>query len=82
MIYSKLKSRIFTYKKGNTGFMTHQVEEGSAFLNLSEEDTRQVLRPPQLIAKSRFLSSNLFSEKLCCSKILIVDDEYFNIYAL
>ncbi|KAM3136899.1 hypothetical protein pb186bvf_010984 [Paramecium bursaria] len=55
--------------------------EDSSFLNLQDDDAYQIMQPPELKTQSKF-SSNQGLTKQCCKRILIVDDEYFNIFAL
>ena len=39
------------------------------------------MQPPELKTQSKFSSNQGLTNK-CCKRILIVDDEYFNIFAL
>ncbi|KAM3145021.1 hypothetical protein pb186bvf_002696 [Paramecium bursaria] len=58
-------------------------QENSSFLNVSDLD-EEIHIPPALIAKQQQPKEPRiqFIDEPCCSKVLLVDDEYFNMYAL
>ncbi|KAM3136903.1 hypothetical protein pb186bvf_010988 [Paramecium bursaria] len=81
----KLRHRTFNFNSQQNTLL-RRCEEDSGFLNLSDDESNHIIHPPLLITKPKFFNSPMYLKNIekgqCCSKVLIVDDEYFNIYAL
>ncbi|KAM3136901.1 hypothetical protein pb186bvf_010986 [Paramecium bursaria] len=80
-VSNRIKQSIIQFSKVHT-FKRFSFEEDdkSQFLNISDEESLD-LQPPQFSAQYRINYMN-DNKNECCRKILIVDDEYFNIFAL
>ncbi|KAM3138057.1 hypothetical protein pb186bvf_009730 [Paramecium bursaria] len=78
-------SRLSVQRRNHVVMKSEKVGEENLTINFVDEEQKLVSNPPFL--KINRKSMNQFVQPLdmstnCCAKVLIVDDEYFNIFAL
>ncbi|KAM3136900.1 hypothetical protein pb186bvf_010985 [Paramecium bursaria] len=79
---SRLKQTILSFKTMNSNHRFSQNDQNdSAFLNISDEESLD-LQLPQLHPHQSVQQIDFQLRHQCCKKALIVDDDYFNIFAL